>query len=115
MSTASQVETAVHRHRTWLRSHPAELAWEVDLAERLGDHDKANHPSERHPHQFRVDDALDVLRAIDLRTIHLPSTRPSTGIENHLREALGVPLNDPMNIPLPPLPGRGLDGPDLGL
>jgi hypothetical protein len=55
------------------------------------------------------------LNSIDLRTVDLSPTRRRAGIERHLRESLGIRPNDPIDIPHPPLPGRGLEGPDLGL
>jgi len=110
-----EVERAIQRRRDWILSHPAELAWEAELAVRLGD---AMAPDAPVPdrHQMGVDDALEAaLNSVDLRTIDLSPTRPRAGIERHLREALGIRPNDPIDVPLPPLPGRGLDGPDLGL
>lgn len=52
------------------------------------------------------------LNSIDPRTIDLSPTRPRAGIEHHLRDALGIRTNAPIDIPPP---RRGNDGPDLGL
>jgi hypothetical protein len=109
------IETAIARRRDWLRSHPAELAWEAELTARLDG--TAKEPDRAPPDHERTacDDGLEAaLRSIDLRTIDL-SPIPRTGIERRLRERLGIGQPaDQMNIPLPPLPGRGIEGPDLG-
>jgi hypothetical protein len=63
------------------------------------------------------DQDLDaLLRSIDLRTIDLSAHLPRTGIERTTRVAHGLSQRrDAADIPLPPLPGHGLDpGPDLG-
>src|SRR5205807_3800803 len=110
------VETAIARRRDWLRSHPAELAWEAELTTRLDG--TAKEPDRAPPDHERTpsDDGLEpALRSIDLRTIDLSPRRPRTGIERRLRETLGIGQPaDPIDIPLPPLPGRGIEGPDLG-
>jgi hypothetical protein len=111
------VEAAIERRSDWLVSHPAELDWEADLAARLaGNPRTADQPVLDHD-QTAIDHALEAaLGSIDLRTIDLSSTRPRAGIERHLREALGIAqLSDPIEAQLPPFPGRGIDGPDLGL
>jgi hypothetical protein len=108
------VEIAITRRRDWLLNHPAELEWEADLATRLDG--KAIEPAVPDQDQSGIDDALEAaLKSIDLRTIDLSPTRPRAGIEHHLREALGLRPSDPIHLPLPPLPGRGIDGPELGL
>jgi hypothetical protein len=110
-----EVETAISRRRAWFRSHPEELAWEADLATRLAETETAKPPTPGRDDPV-IDEVLeDTLKSIDLRTIDLSPTRPRTGIERQLREALGIGPDDPVNLPLPPLPGRGIDGPDLGL
>jgi conjugative relaxase-like TrwC/TraI family protein len=110
------VETASAHRRDWLRNHPAELAWEAELVARL---DGAAREPDRTPpdHEHTTsDDGLDAaLQSIDLRTIDLSPRRARAGIERRLRQSLGIGQpSDPIDIPLPPLPGRGIEGPDLG-
>jgi hypothetical protein len=52
---------------------------------------------------------------IDLRTIDLSPRHPQSGLERQLWETIGIhrAFPDP-DIATPPLPGRGIDGPDLG-
>lgn len=111
----SDVETAIARRSQWLLSHPAELEWEHELARRLEevgrspDRDSADRTSHER-------DDVEVELGIDLRTIDLSPRHRRSGLERSLREALGiqrVPLDG--DIALPPLPGRGIEGPDLGL
>lgn len=53
---------------------------------------------------------------IDLRTVDLSPRHPRSGLERSLRDALGIHRGPAdLDIALPPLPGRGIDGPDLGL
>jgi hypothetical protein len=62
-------------------------------------------------------DAEAILRSIDLRTVDLSPRRPAAGlVHGRADKALGLRRQlDGSDIPLPPLPGRGLDaGPDLG-
>ena len=108
------IETAIARRSQWLLSHPAELDWEKHLATRLDqaglspECDSADRTSER--------DDVEPDLGIDLRTIDLSPRHPRSGLERSLRDALGIhraPAD--LDIALPPLPGRGIDGPDLGL
>jgi hypothetical protein len=113
-----QVEAAIARRSDWLLSHPAELAWEADLATRLAG--PTNKPEATVPGHDQAEPDHDLealLRSIDLRTIDLSAHRPRTGIERTTREALGLSQRrDGADIALPPLPGHGLDaGPDLSL
>lgn len=98
------VETAIARRRDWLRSHPAELAWEAELAARLDGTDKEpDRPPPDHEHTASDDGLEAALRSIDLRTIDLSPSRPRSGIERRLRETLGIGQPaDPIDIP-PPL------------
>jgi hypothetical protein len=109
------VETAIARRTQWLLSHPAELDWEQQLAMRLDraglsrECDSADRTSRE-----RGDVESDL--GIDLRTADLSPRHPRSGFERSLRDALGVhraPAD--LDIALPPLPGRGIDGPDLVL
>jgi hypothetical protein len=113
-----EVEAAIARRSDWLMGHPAELAWETDLATRLAGHtNDLESPVAGHD-QVDPDHDLEVLlRSIDLRTIDLSAHLPGTGIERTTSKALGLSQHrDGANIALPPLPGHGLDaGPDLGL
>ncbi len=105
-----EVETAIAHRSQWLSNHPAELEWEHDLATRLGQtgHGKA----EREPVQ---PDDREAELGIDLRTIDLSPRHPKTGLERQLWETIGIHRAFPdHDIALPPLPGRGIDGPDLG-
>jgi conjugative relaxase-like TrwC/TraI family protein len=110
------VETAIARRSQWLLDHPAELEWEHELAQRLDQHSRSpEHNTARHePPQPDDDLAADL--GVDLRTIDLSPRHPRAGIERRVREALGIDTAPAeIDIPLPPLPGRGIDGPDLGL
>jgi hypothetical protein len=111
------VDAAITRRRDWLQSHPDELAWEAELTIRLdGTAKERDQAPPGHDHTAGDDGLEAALRSIDLRTIDLSPARPRTGIERRLRENLGIsPATDPIDIPLPPLPGHGIDGPDLGL
>ncbi|MGH8990715.1 MAG: hypothetical protein ACRDZ7_04225 [Acidimicrobiia bacterium] len=106
-----EVETAVTCRRQWLLSHPAELEWEHDLATRLEQTGRGKPGRE----QVRPDDR-EVELGIDLRAIDLSPRHPQTpGLERHLWEALGIHrASADLDIAMPPLPGRGIDGPDLG-
>src|SRR5438094_944039 len=67
-------------------------------------------------HQDAVEPELEAaLRSIDLRTIKLPDRTPRAGIERAIHDALGITRRPGPDVPLPPLPGHGIDGPDLGL
>jgi hypothetical protein len=67
-------------------------------------------------HERSGSDLYDLLRSIDLRTIDLSPSRPRAGIERHLDDRLGISrADDPLDQLLRPPPGRGVDGPDLGL
>ena len=105
------VEAGIARRSQWLLDHPTELEWEADLAARLVPARSADQSTTRQPDDDRAADL-----GIDLRTIDLSPPRPRAGIERRVREALGIdrPPAD-LDIALPPLPGRGIDGPDLGL
>jgi hypothetical protein len=109
------VERDTQRRTAWILSHPAELDWEAELAARLGEAKHLDPPGPEHDQTATEPDLEAALDSIDLRTIDLSPTRPRTGIEHHLREALGIPSADPIHLPFPPLSGRGIDGPDLGL
>jgi len=109
------VETAIARRSQWLLSHPAELDWEQQLATRL---DQARLSPERDSgdRTSRQRDDVEPELGIDQRTIDLSPRHPRSGLERSLRDALGIhraPAD--LDIALPPLPGRGMDGPDLGL
>ena len=110
------VEAAISQRGDWLLNHPAELAWEADLATRFAGHvDEPGRPTAE-PGQDPAEAALEAaLRSIDLRTIDLPDRRPRAGIERAIHDALGTTRHRSPDVPLPPLPGHGIDGPDLGL
>jgi conjugative relaxase-like TrwC/TraI family protein len=109
-----ELEAAITRRSDWLRNHPAEVAWEADLATRLADTGMDANASIPVPEGASgLDSALE---SIDLRTIDLSPARPRTGIERRLGDALGITRpDDPIERLLRPPPGRGVDGPDLGL
>lgn len=109
------VERTIKHRSDWILRHPAELSWEAELAARLGEATAVGAPVPDREQTVADYDLKAALNSIDLRTIDLSSTRRRTGIERQLREALGIRPKDPIDIPHPPLPGRGLDGPDLGL
>lgn len=117
MAHIPEVEAAIARRGDWLLSHPAELAWESDLASRLAG--PTNEPEATLPGQDPAEPDHDleaVLRSIDLRTIDLSAHRPRTAFQRDTSKALGLSRRDAADIALPPLPGHGLDaGPDLGL
>jgi hypothetical protein len=55
------------------------------------------------------------LRSIDLRTINLGDRKPRTRLQRTVRDALGIARQRAhSDVPRPPLPGHGIDGPDLG-
>jgi conjugative relaxase-like TrwC/TraI family protein len=112
-----EVETDITRRGDWLLTHPAELAWESDLASRLAG--PTNEPEATLPGQDPAEPDHDleaILRSIDLRTIDLSAHRPRTGFERDASKAPALSRRDAADIALPPLPGHGLDaGPDLGL
>jgi hypothetical protein len=114
-----EVEAAIARRSDWLLTHPAELAWEADIAARLaqpGSDVQAKTPD--HDHAEPNLDLEALLRSIDLRTIDLPPRLPRAGTENRTTSrALGLSnRKEGADITLPPLPSHGLDiGPDLGL
>lgn len=105
-----EVETAITHRRQWLLSHPAELQWEHDLAARLEQTGRGK--AQRAPLQ---PDDREVEPGIDLRTIDLSPRHPQSGLERQLWETIGIhrAFPDP-DVAMPPLPGRGIDGPDLG-
>lgn len=109
------VEAAIKQRGDWLLDHPAELAWEADLATRLArDAGQPDEPTTEHG-EAAVDSAVGAaLRSIDLRTIKLPDRRPRAGIERAIHDALDINRRPGPDVPLPPLPGHGIDGPDLG-
>jgi hypothetical protein len=111
------VEAAIEQCCDWLLSHPTELAWEADLATRLAGHvDEPAVPSAEHDHDTAEPEFEAALRSIDLRTINLPDRRPRAGIERAVHDALGITRHPGHpDVPHPPLPGHGIDGPDLGL
>jgi hypothetical protein len=114
-----EVEAAIARRSDWLLNHPADLAWEADLAARLalpGSGPQARTPD--HDHVEPDPDLEALLRSVDLRTIDLPPRGLRAGIENRTTsKALGLSNHrEEADIALSPLPGHGLDmGPDLGL
>jgi len=113
-----EVEAGVKRRGDWLLSHPPELAWEADLAARLtGRTEEGREKTATHDPEPADLDAEAILRAVDLRTIDLSPRRP-VGLEHGRTDKAALGLHrqlDAPEIPLPPLPGRGLDaGPDLG-
>jgi hypothetical protein len=111
------IEAAIKQRGDWLLDHPAELAWEADLATRLTGHvDEPGRPTAE-PGQDPAEAVLEAaLRSIDLRTINLPDRRPRAGIERAIHDALGITRNPGHpDVPRPPLPGHGIDGPDIGL
>ena len=111
------IEAAIQQRGDWLLDHPTELAWEADLATRLTGHvDEPGGPTAE-PGQDPAEAAIEAaLRSIDLRTINLPDRRPRAGIERAIHDALGITRHPAHpDVPLPPLPGHGIDGPDLGL
>lgn len=96
------------------RDHPAELEWEAELAARLGHTASGLDRSAAQPETPEPDD-LSTDLDIDLRTIDLSPRLPRSGIEHRLRRNLGLSRSpDIPDIDLPPLPGQGIDGPDLG-
>src|SRR5437764_1395025 len=104
----------MHR-RDWFLAHPAELAWEADLAVRLVEAVKSADPpaTEQEQHPSDVDALLETL---DLRTIDLSPARPRTAFQRRLGDAIGLPRPDQsLDSLLRPPPERGIDGPDLGL
>ncbi|MGH9039220.1 MAG: hypothetical protein ACRDZ3_03220, partial [Acidimicrobiia bacterium] len=113
------VEAAITCRGDWLLSHPAELAWEADLAPRLPG--RTSEPEVTAPGQDHAESDHDLealLRSVDLRTIDLSAHLPRTGIERSTSKALGLSQRrDGADIALPPLPGfAGPDlGPDIGL
>ena len=119
MARIPDVEAAIRiRQRgDWLVDHPAELAWEADLATRLArDADEPGVPTAEHGQDPAEPGLEAALRSIDLRTIKLPDRKPRAGIERAIHDALGITKHPRHpDVPLPPLPGHGIDGPDLGL
>ena len=109
-----EVEAAITRRSEWLLSHPAELAWEADLATRLAGPTNQPEATVLGPDHAEPDHDLEaLLRSIDLRTIDLSAHLPRTGIERTTGDALGLSQRtDGTDIALPPLPSHG---PDLGL
>jgi hypothetical protein len=113
-----EVEAGVRRRGDWLLSHPAELAWEADLAARLaGRTEEGREKTATHDQDLAGLDAEAILQAVDLRTIDLSARRPAGLEHDRADKALGLHRQlDGPDIALPPLPGHGLDaGPDLGL
>jgi conjugative relaxase-like TrwC/TraI family protein len=109
------VEAAIARRREWFLTHPAELAWEADLAVRLGGHIEEPVPSAQHGQDHAQPELEPSLRSIDLRTINLGDRKPRTRLERAVRDALGIARQRAHpDVPRPPLPGHGIDGPDLG-
>jgi hypothetical protein len=110
------VEAAIKQRGDWLLSHPAELAWEADLANRLArGPGQPSVPTAAHDQDPAETELEAALQSIDLRTIELPARRPRAGIERAIHDALGITRHPGHpDVPLPPLPGHGIDGPDLG-
>jgi hypothetical protein len=110
-----EVEAAITRRSDWLLNHPAEVAWEADLATRLAGTGRDANQSTPGP-EHSTSDLDAALESIDLRTIDLSPARPRAGIERRLGDALGITRpDDPIEKLLRPPPGRGFDGPDLAL
>jgi hypothetical protein len=111
-----EVEAAIARRSRWLLDHPAELEWEADLAARLRQADRSPERSTAQSDSIPPEDELATALGIDLRTIDLSPHRPRAGIECRTGEALGIDRpSAEIEIAFPPVPGRGIDGPDLGL
>jgi hypothetical protein len=109
------VEAAIARRREWFLTHPAELAWEADLATRLVGHIDEPVPIAEHGEDHAQPELEPSLRSIDLRTINLGDRKPRTRLERAVRDALGIARQRAHpDVPRPPLPGHGIDGPDLG-
>lgn len=109
------VTAAIEHRRAWILTHPAELAWEADLATRLADTSKTTEPPTP-DHEHTVSDHDAVPAWLDLRTIDLSPRRPRTGLERRLDDAFRIRRpGNPGVVPLRPPPGRGIDGPDIGL
>jgi conjugative relaxase-like TrwC/TraI family protein len=109
------VQAAIEHRRHWFLAHPAELAWEADLAVRLVETAKTADPpaTEKEQHPSDVDALLETL---DLRTIDLSPARPRTAFQRRLDDAIGLSRPDgSLDRVLRPPPARGIDGPDLGL
>jgi hypothetical protein len=112
------IDEAIARRRAWFLTHPAELAWEADLATRLLGHiDEPAVPAEHDQDGYGPDHAQPeleaALRSIDLRTVNHGDRRPRTLLERAVRDALGI-ARHPGRPDVSPMPGRGIDGPDLG-
>jgi conjugative relaxase-like TrwC/TraI family protein len=111
-----EVEAAVSRRKQWMSDHTAELDWEADLRSRLGrdvDHDDSAGAAEQiRPNRQRAEFGdLD----IDLRTIDLGNRVRGCGLRRRLDDALGpARRREGVDVAPPPLPGHGIDGPDVG-
>jgi hypothetical protein len=97
-------------------THPAELAWEADLATRLIGHiDEPAEPTDKHGQDHAQPELEAALQSIDLRTVNLGDRKPRTRLERAVRDALGTARHTRHpDVPRPPLPGHGIDGPDIG-
>lgn len=115
ISRIPEVESVVVRRTAWLAEHSTEVAWEAELRHRLrgdvepkGDLAPGAERSDRREYELGDFD-------IDLRTIDLGLLSRGCGLQRRLEDALGpARLRDGVDLPHPPLPGRGLDGPDFG-
>ena len=95
------VEAAIARRREWLLTHPAELAWEADLATRLVKHVDEPVPIAGHCQDGLQPELETSRRSIDLRTIKLEDRKPRTRFERAVRDALGIarPRSHPQRPP----------------
>jgi hypothetical protein len=109
------VEAAIARRREWLLTHPAEHAWQAELATRLVGHiDEPAVSSAEHDHDHAQPELEAALRS-DLRTVNLGDRRPRTRLERAVRDALGIARHaGHPDAPRPLEPGHDIDGPDLG-
>jgi hypothetical protein len=109
-----EIEAAIARRSQWLLDHPAELEWEAELAARLRDPDRGLDQSAAPMEGPEPEDLVAGL-GIDLRTVDLSPRLPRSGLERRLHDAIGITRHaDLPDIAVPPLPGHGIDGPDLG-
>jgi chromosome segregation ATPase len=110
------VKAAVSRRKEWMSDHTAEVDWEADLRSRLGrDVDQDDPAAAEQIRPDRQPEAELGELDIDLRTIDLGSRVRGCGLRRRLDDALGpARRREGADVPHPPLPGHGLDGPDLG-
>jgi hypothetical protein len=108
------VEAAITRRGEWLLAHTPDLEWEADLRARLRGNAEHLEPDPPEGGAAHPRDELSPFD-IDLRTLDLSPRRPATGLDRRLEEALGLNRGRlPIDVPHPPLPDHGIDGPDFG-